>query len=78
MSSREEGVLGLEGEDLLRDAGRRLRAFGVAVFGDLGVSQVLGDICMSMMPRVGVWGEWLEPIRRGGMLSSLWVSVVRL
>ncbi len=70
VSRREEGVLGLEGEDPFRDVGRCLRAFPVALCVGMCISQVLRDICLSSMPCVGVWREWLEPFRRGGMVSS--------
>ncbi len=55
LSRREEGVLGLEGENPLRDAGRGLCAFLVVVRVDLGVPRVLEDICVSVAPCVGVW-----------------------
>ncbi len=55
MSLREEGVLDLEGNNPLRDAGRGLCAFLVVVRVDLGVPRVLGNICVSVAPCVGVW-----------------------
>ena len=56
VTRREEGVLGLDGEDPFRDADRCLSAFRVAACGDRCVSHVLGDICVSVMPCVGVLG----------------------
>ena len=53
VSRREEGVLGFEGEDPIRDAVRCLRAFLVAACVDLCVSRVLGDVCASALPGVG-------------------------
>ena len=75
VSHRVEGVLGLEGEDPIRDAGRCLRAFLVAACVDLCVSRVLGDVCASASLSVGCWGERLESVRRW-MVSSLWMRVL--
>jgi hypothetical protein len=50
-----EDVLDLEGENPLRDAGRGLCAFLVAIRVDLCVPRVLGDICVYVVPCVGVW-----------------------
>ena len=68
MARREEGVLGLEGEDPFRDAGWCCCAVHVAASIDRCVSQVQRDVCMSVVPGgIGDWGKGLEPVHRRGV-----------